>query len=203
MKKLIVSIFTLTLLAACKPEEYTGPLDSPIGNWEGVKTDYYFNGEMVAEVEGCEYSAISFYKDGFCCIEGVKGAFPYSYDHARYALYIDNTFWAVHTLTGAELIMEYIETIFGNQEELPETAEVEQPEQPDETAKPDKNGIILPAEYKGVTINADANGYYYETSEKEIIYCNFRGSRDESGSMLIDFWYDHHIDYFIPLVVED
>ena len=193
MRKLIISLGTVLALAACKPEVYTGPLDSPVGNWDGVRSDYYFNGKLVGEAEDCEYPAISFYKDGLCCIEGVKGAFPYSYENSTCRLVIDNTVWAVQTLTGAELVMEYLETIF-----------TEEPE-----AKEDENVLTMPSEYDGVTINADENGYFYESGQ-ERIYCRFFAARDEagailkdeSGAVIIDFWYDHHIDHFIPLVIE-
>lgn len=202
MKKLILSILAAASLAACKPEVYTGPLDSPVGNWDGVKTDYYFNGRLVGEAEGCEYPAISFYKDGLCCIEGVKGAFPYSYENSSGLLVIDNAVWAVQTLTGAEMVMEYLETIFAEEQQ-------ESEDQEGTEVKPDENGLILPIEYEGVTIDADEHGYYYE-SGYERVYCRFFAAKDESGAIIkddsgaviIDFWYDRHIDHFIPLVVE-
>jgi hypothetical protein len=197
MKKLILTAMAAAALAACKPEAYTGPLDSPVGNWEGVHTDYYFDGEMVGEAEDCQYSAISFYKDGLCCIEGIKGAFAYVYDPTFSRLTVDNIIWSVTTLTGAEMVLEYIETIF------PEPiAPVEAQDEGIEGPQPDKNGIILPAEYKGKTIGADSNGYYYETAGQERVYCNFYGAVDEAGTLVIDFWYDNHVDHFIPLVVE-
>ena len=156
MRKFILSILAATSLAACQPETYTGPLDSPIGNWDGVKAEYYFAGDWVAEVNECEYSAVSFYEDGLCCIEGVKGAFPYTYDNSTGLLTVDNTVWAVQTLTGAEMVLEYLETIFseegeeGQEEqskadsagepEIPETPEgPEIPEIPE--VKPDENGL--------------------------------------------------------------
>ena len=167
-------------LAACKPEAYTGPLDSPVGNWDGVYTDYYFNGEMVGEAEDCQYSAISFYKDGLCCIEGVKGAFPYNYDQAFDLLTIDNTTWSVCTLTGAEMVLQYIETIY------PDPADVTE----------------VQNEYKGKTIYADTNGHYYIGNDQERVYCFTYVTYDEAGTPVVEFWYDSHIDHFIPLVVE-
>ena len=74
MKK-ILFIIALGLLAACKPEAYVGPLDSPEGNWEGIGCDYYFNGELVGDADSSFYSAMTFYKEGLCCIEGVKEHF--------------------------------------------------------------------------------------------------------------------------------
>ena len=183
MKRLILSIMAAAGLVACKPEAYTGPLDSPVGNWDGVRAEYYFDGEMVGEVDVCQYSAISFYKDGLCCIEGVKGAFPYTYDQAFDLLTIDNTTWSVCTLTGAEMVLEYIETTH------PEGYE-------------HVSVLELPIEYNGRTINADKNGYYYEVNNGQTVECNFYGSADETGALVIDFWYDTHIDHFIPLVVE-
>ena len=179
-------------MTACKPEAYTGPLDSPVGNWDGVHTEYFFDGEMVAEAEGCQYSAISFYKDGLCCIEGVKGTFPYTYDPAFGQLTVDQVIWSVNTLTGAEMVLEYLETLYPDP--------VAPDSQPD--SQPDSNGVVLPVEYKGKTINADSNGYYYEAGNTDRVYCFFYGARDEEGTLTIDFWYDSHVDYFIPLVVQ-
>ena len=163
MKRLITGILAAAALIACKPETYTGPLDSPIGSWDGVKAEYYFNGELVGQVEECQYSAISFYKEGLCCIEGVKGTFPYTYEHSSGTLVIDNTIW-----TGS---------IF-------------------------ENKLTLPIEYKGISINADDYGYYYEDGQGDKTYCNYHSSKDETGAPVIDFWYDTHTDYFIPLIVE-
>ena len=225
MKKAIISIMAAAGLAACKPVEYTGPLDSPVGNWDGVYTEYFFDGDMVGEAEGCQYSAISFYKDGLCCIEGIKGAFPYTYDDAHDQLTIENTVWSVNTLTGAEMVLEYLETIFPDpvepaevQDDNPTAGDDEgesegegegegeegegEGEGEDIGPQPDSNGVILPAEYKGKTIYADSNGYYYEVRENDRIYCYFFGAKDETGTLVIDFWYDSHIDYFVPLVVE-
>ena len=227
MKRFLAGILTLAALAACKPDTYTGPLDSPVGNWEGIKTEYYFNGQMVGEADACGYTAISFYKDGLCCIEGVKGTFPYTYENASGMMVIDKTVWQVKTLTGAEMVMDYVETIYPEDDTAqPVDAGTSEPEVPEESegtegsdgsdgseepvepevpevpeVKPDANGIILPTEYDGVTIYADKNGYYYESGEDKI-YCNFYGGKDETGTLIIDFWYDTHTDHFIPLVRE-
>lgn len=224
MKRILI-ILSLLILAACKPEAYLGPLDSPVGNWEGYKGDYYFNGEMVAELDSCVFKAISFYKQGFCCMEGIKGAFAFIYDNASGDLQIDSTLWNVPALTGAEMVMKFISRIYPPEPEVPETpeapAEPETPEEPDEPeapeepvepeepvvpeepeVKPDANGVILPAEYRGFTINADKNGYYYMNSSDKKVYCNFKGEIDASGALCIDFWYDTHTSYYIPLVRE-
>ena len=179
-------MITAAAFTACKPEEYTGPLDSPIGNWEGVRTEYYFDGTLVGEAEGCEWPAISFYKEGLCCIEGIKGSFPYTYDYASGALTVENTVWQVHTLTGTEMVMEYLETIFTEADES-------------ETEETVPEAF---AEYKGISIFADKNGYYYENSQQVKVYCTSSSYKNENGETIIEFWYDRHIDHFIPLVVE-
>ena len=211
MKKIIIYIVCLAgfLAVSCKPDAYTGPLDSPVGNWEGIRSQYLFNGEQVADIDSCETTAISFYKQGLCCIEGKKGAFPYIYDQETGHLQIDNTLWQVLTLTGAEVVMQYLYTAYPPEEtpevapaseETPETPDTpEEPEVPE--VKPDANGVILPAEYNGFTISSNTNGYFYKNETDEIVYCNFKGWKDESGTLIIDFWYDSHIDHFIPLVV--
>jgi hypothetical protein len=186
MRRSIIFLGAVLALVSCKPEEYTGPLDSPVGSWDGVRTEYYFNGEEVGEADLCEWTAISFYKDGLCCIEGVKGSFPYTYEHATGALSVDNTLWKVHTLTGAEMVIEYIETIFAESTEA--EAEETEPE--------------AFAEYKGISIYSDKNGYYYENSQQVKVYCKPSSYKNESGETIIEFWYDRHIDHFIPLVVE-
>ncbi len=211
MKKIIIYIACLAgfLAVSCKPDAYTGPLDSPVGNWEGVRSQYLFNGEQVADIDSCETTAISFYKQGLCCIEGKKGAFPYIYDQETGHLQIDNTLWQVLTLTGAEVVMQYLYTAYPPEEtpevapaseETPETPDTpEEPEVPE--VKPDANGVILPAEYNGFTIESNTNGYFYKNEADETVYCNFKGWKDESGTLIIDFWYDSHIDHFIPLFV--
>lgn len=211
MKKIIIYIVCLAgfLAVSCKPDAYTGPLDSPVGNWEGIRSQYLFNGEQVADIDSCETTAISFYKQGLCCIEGKKGAFPYIYDQETGHLQIDNSLWQVLTLTGAEVVMQYLYTAYPPEEtpevapaseETPETPDTpEEPEVPE--VKPDANGVILPAEYNGFTIESNTNGYFYKNEADETVYCNFKGWKNEADSLIIDFWYDSHIDHFIPLVV--
>ena len=204
---------------ACQPEVYTGPLDSPAGNWEGVRSEYFFNGEKVADVDSCETLGISFYKQGLCCIEGVKGAFPFTYDNDTRYLQIDSTLWEVSVMTGTELVMTYLYTLYPSEPETPvepeeqtettdpeEPTEPETPEEPTEPevpeVKPDKNGVILPAEFNGIEINANKNGYFYINDTGDTVYCNFKGWTDQDKNLIIDFWFDRHTDYFIPLVVE-
>ena len=220
MRKILLMItLAITALMACQPETYTGPLDSPIGNWRGVRSEYFFNGEKVADIDSCETLGISFYKQGLCCIEGVKGAFPFTYDNDTKYLQIDSTLWEVSVLTGAELVMTYLYRLYPtdiedageldtqSETETPEDSETPtEPSEPTEPevpeVKPDKNGVILPAEFKGFEINANKYGYYYVNDTGETIYCNFKGWTDQDKNLIIDFWFDRHTDYFIPLVIE-
>ena len=222
-------IAALAAFAACQPEAYTGTLDYPEGNWDGIRSEYFFNGEKVADIDSCETLGVSFYKQGLCCFEGVKGAFPFKYDDQTRYLQIDSTLWEVSVLTGAELVMTYLYTLYPSEPEEPETPESPEvvseegedivepsepvdpseptdPEEPVEPevpeVKPDKNGVILPAEYNGCEINADKNGYFYINEASEKVYCKFKGWTDQDKTLIIDFWYDRHTDYFIPLVVE-
>ena len=91
-------------------------------------------------------------------------------------------------------------------EDPSEPTDPENPEEPVEPevpeVKPDKNGVILPAEYNGCEINADKNGYFYINEAAEKVYCKFKGWTDQDKTLIIDFWYDTHTDYFIPLVVQ-
>ena len=230
-KLLIIFAFAISAFVACQPEVYTGPLDSPIGNWDGVRSEYFFNGEKVADLDSCETSAIAFYRQGQCCIENVKGAFPFKYDNDTRYLQIDSTLWEVSVLTGAELVMTYLYTLYPadpvetSDPETPEEptdpenpedttdpeepGDPETPETPEEPTepevpevKPDENGVILPAEFNGFEINSNKNGYYYINESGETVYCNFKGWLDQDKNLIIDFWFDRHTDYFIPLVVE-
>ena len=235
--KRLVYIALAFLAFSCKPAPYLGPLDSPVGNWDGYKGEYFFDGELVAELDSCEFKGISFYKQGFCCIEGVKGAFPFIYNESNGDLQIDSTLWSVPTLTGEGMVMKFVDRIYppepepepenpeggdeGSPEETPETEEPghgsgadpetdpeqpEEPEKPEEPAepevKPDKNGVILPAEYKGFTIEANKNGYFYMNAAGKKVYCGFKGWKNEADSLIIDFWYDSSTNYFVPMVVE-
>lgn len=222
-------IAALAAFAACQPEAYTGPLDYPEGSWDGIRSEYFFNGEKVADVDSCETLGVSFYKQGLCCFEGVKGAFPFKYDDQTRYLQIDSSLWEVSVLTGAELVMTYLYTLYPSEPETPEVVSEEgedivepsepvDPEEPTDPSeptdpeepvepevpevKPDKNGVILPAEYNGCEISADKNGYFYIDEAGEKVYCKFKGWTDQDKTLIIDFWYDRHTDYFIPLVVE-
>ena len=203
MKKILFILLLGIAAISCKPTPYLGPLDSPVGNWEGIKGQYRFNGEMVAELDSCVFSAISFYRQGYCCIEGMNGAFPFIYDNESGDLQIDSTLWSVKTLTGAEMVMDFVDRIYpeapetepeADQETESETPEEDTPETP---SAPDKNGVILPAEYKGFTIEADSNGYFYINDSGKTVYCNFKGTKNDADSLIIDFWYDTHTNHFV------
>ena len=103
MKKIFYIIACGLLFFACMPEAYVGPLDSPIGNWQGSECDYYFNGELVGDADSTYYSAMTFYKEGLVCIEGVKGAIPFSYDPQAHILQIDSLSWAVVNLHSEDM----------------------------------------------------------------------------------------------------
>ena len=203
MKKILFILMLGIAAISCKPTPYLGPLDSPVGNWEGVKGQYRFNGEMVAELDSCVFSAISFYRQGYCCIEGMNGAFPFIYDNESGDLQIDSTLWSVKTLTGAEMVMDFVDRIYPEapvtDPEADQEAESEAPEEdtPETPSAPDKNGVILPAEYKGFTIEADRNGYFYINDSGKTVYCNFKGTKNDADSLIIDFWYDTHTNHFV------
>jgi hypothetical protein len=112
MRKLIIFLAAAFAFAACKPETYTGPLDSPVGNWEGIGCDYYFNDELVGDADSSYYSAMTFYKEGLVCIEGVKGAFPFTYDPQAHILQIDSLSWAVINLHSEDMTLKYLGRIY-------------------------------------------------------------------------------------------
>lgn len=204
MRKTLYVALLASMLISCKPAEYVGPLDSPIGNWAGTGCEYFFNGELVAEADSSYYSAITFYKEGLCCIEGIKGAFPYEYDPQEKILQIDSLIWSVKNLHSEDLTLKYLGRIYPDgpmpESEDEETDEDESTE--DQGPVPDKNGIILPVEYRGFTISADENDYFYIDRSGNTIYCTPVGSRNAEGLMEIALWYDTRTDRFGPLVVE-
>ena len=220
MKKILYMIALGLLFFACKPEAYEGPLDSPLGNWDGIRCEYYFNGEHVGDADTTYYSAMTFYKEGLCCIEGVKGAFPFLYDDQANTLQIDSLLWEVINLHTEDMTLKYLGRIYpalppadevqpaetndnpvsgSDMEDGEVTEEVGQPEE-DQGPKPDKNGIILPVVYQGFTIDADPNDYYYINSNGSKTYCTPVGQLNAEGIMDITLWYDTRTDYYGPLV---
>lgn len=220
MKKIIYITFLAALIYACKPAAYVGPLDSPVGNWQEAGCDFYFNGENVGDADSSYYSAMTFYKEGLCCIEGIKGAFPYNYDSQSHILQIDSISWAVVNLHSEDMTLKYLGRIYptppsaeevksdegagtgGDVEEGTDDEGTEDTPEEDQGPEPDKNGIILPVEYKGFTISADNNDYYYIDASGNKVYCIPVGQKNSDGLMEIALWYDTRTDYYEPLVVE-
>ncbi len=195
LKALVLASGVFVIINSCKPDIYKGPLDNPYGNWLGVHTDYFFNSETVAQTDACGYSVISFYRQGLCCIEGHKGALPFSYDHESSSLEVGQDRWTVTTLTGAEMVLEFIGTVIPEQEPDDNGGETGTEENEDGL---DGNGIKLPAEFKGMTIISDGTAYFYTDKNGKQVRCYFVGTKDENGTTEVDFWFDTHTDRFVP-----
>jgi hypothetical protein len=195
LKALVLASGVFVIINSCKPDIYKGPLDNPYGNWLGVHTDYFFNSETVAQTDACGYSVISFYRQGLCCIEGHKGALPFSYDHESSSLEVGQDRWTVTTLTGAEMVLEFIGTVIPEQEPDDNGGETGTEENEDGL---DGNGIKLPAEFKGMTITSDGTAYFYTDKNGKQVRCYFVGTKDENGTTKVDFWFDTHTDRFVP-----
>ena len=195
LKALVLASGVFVIINSCKPDIYKGPLDNPYGNWLGVHTDYFFNSETEAQTEACVYSVISFYRQGLCCIEGHKGALPFSYDHESSSLEVGQDRWTVTTLTGAEMVLEFIGTVIPEQEPDDNGGETGTEENEDGL---DGNGIKLPAEFKGMTITSDGTAYFYTDKNGKQVRCYFVGTKDENGTTKVDFWFDTHTDRFVP-----
>lgn len=195
LKALVLASGVFVIINSCKPDIYKGPLDNPYGNWLGVHTDYFFNSETVAQTDACGYSVISFYRQGLCCIEGHKGALPFSYDHESSSLEVGQDRWTVMTLTGAEMVLEFIGTVIPEQEPDDNGGETGTEENEDGL---DGNGIKLPAEFKGMTITSDGTAYFYTDKNGKQVRCYFVGTKDENGTTKVDFWFDTHTDRFVP-----
>ena len=195
LKALVLASGVFVIINSCKPDIYKGPLNNPYGNWLGVHTDYFFNSETVAQTDACGYSVISFYRQGLCCIEGHKGALPFSYDHESSSLEVGQDRWTVTTLTGAEMVLEFIGTVIPEQEPDDNGGETGTEENEDGL---DGNGIKLPAEFKGMTITSDGTAYFYTDKNGKQVRCYFVGTKDENGTTEVDFWFDTHTDRFVP-----
>ena len=195
LKALVLASGVFVIINSCKPDIYKGPLDNPYGNWLGVHTDYFFNSETVAQTDACGYSVISLYRQGLCCIEGHKGALPFSYDHESSSPEVGQDRWNVTTLTGAEMVLEFIGTVIPEQEPDDNGGETGTEENEDGL---DGNGIKLPAEFKGMTITSDGTAYFYTDKNGKQVRCYFVGTKDENGTTKVDFWFDTHTDRFVP-----
>lgn len=202
MKRTIYILLILILAATgCKPEAYTGPLAMPSGTWKGVNSIYFFNGETVAEADSCIFPVITFYdRYGYCCVEGVKGEKTYTFNQSTGIIQIDSTLWTADVLTGKEIVMTFIGNLYPA--EAADAVKADEGNTDGDIPEDDKNisrdGLELPIEYKGVEINEDSNDYFYIGSDGARVYCHFFGENDESGEIMIDFWYDTHTDRFTP-----
>ena len=175
-------------LAACKPEVYLGPLDSPLGNWKAEMSEYYFDGENVYEAPGCTYSAISFYKDSLCCIEGVKGTFIWTYDAD--SLVIDSTAWRVIALTGQGMELDYI----GQIETVEPPLAASKSDNNDETTAGNESTI----EYMGRIIRAENGKFRYTNSEEVEISCFPLTGTAKDGTDSTLCWWDTRTDIYLP-----
>ena len=201
MKK-VMFFAALILAAACGPKTYLGKLDSPVGNWKSSESIYYFNGEIIFQNTECEYSAISFYKDSLCCIEGRKGAFKYYMSEVDDSLVVDSVAWHIEELTGRFLKLNYLEDLRWKKAETGEDS----PGIVDGTASVESSGsdsetdpIVLPVQYEGVTIVSDGNGgYMYSSTEGKDIPCRYISHTDENGNLVIDCWFDSRHDTYTP-----
>lgn len=202
MKRLLkmLAVAAAVMAVACKPSIYTGPLDAPSGNWLGVHTEYRFAGEEVASADSCEYGVISFYRQGLCCIEGHKGALPYVYDADMSVLEIGTRIWRVNVLTGAEMILEFVEDTAGTDESQGgdggEAGNASWDSAADDGELPD--GGVFPVEYRGFTIVSEEGRYFYVDKNGQKVRCYYEGEKDQDGKLYVKFWYDTHIDRFVP-----
>ena len=202
MKRLLkmFAVAAAVMAVACKPSIYTGPLDAPSGNWLGVHTEYRFAGEEVASADSCEYGVISFYRQGLCCIEGHKGALPYMYDADMSVLEIGTRIWRVNVLTGAEMILEFVEDTAGTDESQGgdggEAGNASWDGAADDGELPDAG--VFPVEYRGFTIVSEEGRYFYVDKNGQKVRCYYEGEKDQDGKLYVKFWYDTHIDRFVP-----
>ena len=192
MRKFLI-LFSVLFLASCKPEVYLGPLDSPVGNWKSLDSRYYFAGEEVYEDSTCFYTAISFYKDSLCCIEGVKGAFSWILSNG--SLIVDSTAWKVVELSGKQMALDYLGIISDTYPDasVPETIAEEGDADGGST-----EDIPEPVEYKGKTIETDGITYWYTGNAGEKIPCYPKEKNEEDGSVSILCWWDSRSDIYKP-----
>jgi len=184
MKRIL--ILAIVVLASCKPEVYLGPLESPVGNWRSSESIYYFNGEIVGQNNSCEYSAISFYKDSLCCMEGVKGAFAYHMSETGDSLIVDSLAWHIEELTGRFMKLEYLEDFRTGGTVI-------------DTEESEEEFIQTPLEYKGKTIVSDGKGgYMYTGTDGKDIPCRYYEHTEEDGTQIIDWWFDSRHDTYKP-----
>lgn len=174
MKRILILLGILAI-ASCEPKAYLGPLDNPLGNWKEVVSKYYFNGEYVYEAPGCTYSAISFYKDSLCCIEGIKGAFKWTYSGD--SLVVDSTIWKVTDLSGRRMNLDYLGVV----------------------KKPAADVMVtVTITYNGQSIETDGGKYWYTNADGKTVPCFPVNGTAEDGSETILCWWDTRSDYYNP-----
>ena len=203
MKRLLILL--ILAVAACKPEVYLGELDSPLGNWKSVDSRYYFNGENVFEDSLCLYTAISFFKDSLCCIQGVKGTFRWTYDSGK--MIVDSTEWMVVELTGKQMALDYLGRIARPliEPSVPEEQTDDGTgEGTDEGTEEGTDGDstteeTLPAiEYRGRTIETDGSSYWYLSDSGQKTPCYPKEKKEEDGSVSVICWWDTRSDFYKP-----
>lgn len=180
MRRILILI-SLAALAACKPEPYLGPLDSPIGNWKAQMSKYYFDGEQVHEAPECTYSAISFYKDSLCCIEGVKGTFNWSYSSD--SLIVDTIVWRTTEFTGRMMTLDYLGVILSEEASL--------------TDESDTDGSLI-YEYNETVIYGDGSKFWYMDAEGQSVPCFPLTGTAKDGSDSTLCWWNTRSDSYIP-----
>ena len=188
-------ILSVLCLVSCKPEVYLGPLDSPVGNWKSLSSKYYFDGEDIYEDSLCFYSAISFYKDSLCCIEGVKGTFSWTYDNQT--LVVDSTIWKVIELSGVQMTLDYQGRLAKTDidEIVPEEQSEENSENQDSDAEEEIPAAI---EYKGKTIETDGSDYWYIGTSGEKVPCYPKEKKADDGTTADICWWDTRSDIYKP-----
>ena len=193
-RSVILSAIALICIVACKPKQYLGPLDSPLGNWKSSESIYYFNGETVWQNDTCEYTAISFYKDSLCCIEGRKGTFEYHMSDEGDMLTVDSLVWEIEELTGRFLKLQYVEDLRMEEAGIPAEGEDD-----GDSEDADADPITLPVDYKGMSIVSDGNGgYMYLGRDGKPVPCRYIAHPEEDGTFTVDCWFDSRHDTYRP-----
>lgn len=176
-KSYIIIAIVAALIVGCKPALYTGPLDSPLGNWRSSESRYFFAGEEVFQDDSCMFSAISFYKDSLCCMEGMKGTFRW--EHSGDSLVVDSTIWRVTALTGQRMALDYL----GRIEQTTEGIEIE------------AEGVSI--EYKGKTIESDGYDCWYLNNDGIKVMCWKKVYTKKGDDTPYTCWWDKRHDTYI------
>ena len=177
----LLTLLAFLAIVACKPEVYLGPLDSPMGNWKSIESKYFFNGEHVYDTPVGTYSAISFYKDSLCCIEGKKGVFKWSY--SADSLIVDSTIWRVTELSGKMMNLDFLKDI---EKASPDTEVVSKEDTPDTY------------EYKETVIYSDGSKYWYVSADGAKVPCFPIKEKTSDGTETTICWWNTRSDSYIP-----